>query len=316
MFKYRVHQLNKFWYWMNERHRIYLKKKAGEKMPWTNDPILREYKFTNVFRQLDRVTQKWESRYITVLGSGKKLTDGDLLFELVKFRIFNWPPTYDLLRHGLVSNKWNQKRAVEILKAAKAEGKQLFTGAYIVTGGGSSDPKYETICAALQVAFENRDKMAKKIRRYASMKRACEVLKDIPTVGPFVAYEMACDLRHTRVLSHAKDVLSWANPGPGAKRGIHRLLTGEAENMVPRPDYVAVMRDLLVKSETALGNHVKCDWPFEMREIEHSLCEFDKYMRVKNGEGRPRSRYTPTVKEVQLGLFSALPDDEDPEKAK
>jgi hypothetical protein len=30
-----------------------------------------------------------------------------------------------------------------------------------------------------------------------------------------------------------------------------------------------------------------------MREIEHSLCEFDKYMRVKRGEGRPRSKYQP-----------------------
>ena len=31
----------------------------------------------------------------------------------------------------------------------------------------------------------------------------------------------------------------------------------------------------------------------EMREIEHSLCEFDKYQRVKNGEGKPRSIYQP-----------------------
>ena len=29
----------------------------------------------------------------------------------------------------------------------------------------------------------------------------------------------------------------------------------------------------------------------EMREIEHSLCEFDKYERVRNGEGKPRGLY-------------------------
>jgi hypothetical protein len=29
----------------------------------------------------------------------------------------------------------------------------------------------------------------------------------------------------------------------------------------------------------------------EMRDIEHSLCEFDKYERVRNGEGAPRGRY-------------------------
>jgi hypothetical protein len=33
-------------------------------------------------------------------------------------------------------------------------------------------------------------------------------------------------------------------------------------------------------------------WPiWEMREVEHTLCEFDKYMRVVNGEGFPRGRY-------------------------
>ena len=29
----------------------------------------------------------------------------------------------------------------------------------------------------------------------------------------------------------------------------------------------------------------------EMRDIEHSLCEFDKYERVRLGQGRPRSKY-------------------------
>ena len=35
----------------------------------------------------------------------------------------------------------------------------------------------------------------------------------------------------------------------------------------------------------------------EMREIEHSLCEFDKYQRVKHGEGKPRSIYQPPGQE-------------------
>ena len=30
----------------------------------------------------------------------------------------------------------------------------------------------------------------------------------------------------------------------------------------------------------------------EMRDIEHSLCEFDKYERVRLGQGAPRSKYT------------------------
>jgi hypothetical protein len=55
--------------------------------------------------------------------------------------------------------------------------------------------------------------------------------------------------------------------------------------------------------------HGGIEWPFEMREIEHSLCEFDKYCRVKFKEGRtPRSIYRPPKeKDPQAELFG---DDE------
>ena len=45
-----------FWYWINERHQIYLKRQAGMEPPWTVDQILQKYFFTNVFRHLDKVS--------------------------------------------------------------------------------------------------------------------------------------------------------------------------------------------------------------------------------------------------------------------
>ena len=45
------------WDWITERHRIYLKKAAGEAPPWTRDGIMQTYRFCNVFRELDIVTQ-------------------------------------------------------------------------------------------------------------------------------------------------------------------------------------------------------------------------------------------------------------------
>ncbi len=55
------------------------------------------------------------------------------------------------------------------------------------------------------------------------------------------------------------------------------------------------MRELLARSRVrgVWGNNVK--YPrLELRDIEHSLCEFDKYERVRLGEGRPRSMYKPS----------------------
>jgi len=201
--------------------------------------------------------------------------------------------------------KWNVKRAIQLLtERQNVDHEQIFTGAYIIPNAGRTDPKVQVICEALQVFYDKRDKLAKRIRKFRSMERTVELLSDIPTIGGFIGYEIACDLRHTRLLADATDILSWANPGPGARRGIHRLITGSADK-VRDIDYVRHMRQLYIatrESHVLSEDIVKCEWPFEMREIEHSLCEFDKYMRVKNKEGRPRSRYRPPIPK-QLDLL-------------
>lgn len=325
-FPFKEKQLELFWYWINERHSIYLKKQAGEPWPWTKDKILQHFKFTNPFRQNDRVTQEWTKRYATALGQGKKLSDGDLLFQCAMFRLFNLPETYDALYYGM--GKWNVDKAIKILKIRRdEEKKQIFTGAYIVTPGGGSD-KVETYCRVLDMLYDGRtkdqvrdgkapkrDEFASRIRgdfyreqKRPSMQRAVNVLMRLPTVGGFIGYEIACDLRHTRLLVDAYDVRSWANPGPGAVRGINRLLTGQAKlpKGTKKPDYVKAMRSLLrmteKKSLKTISKDVRaCEWPFESREIEHSLCEFDKHSRVRLKEGKPRSIYKPHS-ENQLDL--------------
>ncbi len=287
-----------FFWWMRERHNIYVRKEIKkDKFPWTKDKILRTYKFTNVFRQLDRMTQEWTKRYVHLRA--RNITDQDLLFRLCEFRFFNWAATYDALYYGLGA-KWDEKRAIKILKDRIASGdddkKQIFTGAYIIPNAGEERPKVEVICEALTWVWDNRKDLTKRIHKEPSLEKTVNVLQNIWTVGPFIAYEIACDLRFTRLLHDASDRNAWANAGPGAKRGIHRILSGDKDKMEVKPNYVQVMRDLLIMARKP-GNLSKeiheAEWPFEMREIEHSLCEFDKYLRVKHGEGRPRSRYQP-----------------------
>jgi hypothetical protein len=297
--KFKARQLDLFWYWINERHRIYLAKKANKPWPWTSDKILQSYRFCNVFRQLDIVTEAWGDRYAKM---PKRSMSGDILFQCCLFRLFNWPQTYDALHFGLPSGKWNRAKAVKIIDDMKAEGKQIFTGAYIIPSAGRTDPKHWMICETLDKIHADRDEIAADIMDGKTMEAACHILRNYHSIGPFIAYEIACDLRHTKVLADAPDVRAWANPGPGAQRGIHRLITGTHKwEGGPRPDYQAAMRTLLEMAKGRLLSHVKkCEWPFEMREIEHSLCEYDKYMRVKMKQGKPRSRYT---YKAQLEMF-------------
>jgi hypothetical protein len=293
--KYKKTELKKFWYFINERHAIYCRRQRHEPAPWTTDKVLQTYKFTNVFRQLDRVTEAWAVRYHDLIV--KHVPNAEVFFYLCMFRLFNWPATYDALmldfKHNS-NNIWNPKIAKLTCARLVRKKIQLFTGAYIVSSGGERQAKYITIIDALDQIWNDRHILAGAISGGRSLRIAVELLQRYNTVGPFVAYEIACDLRFTRILAMPVDQMTWANAGPGAMRGIHRLLTGKAAKLKKPVDYLAVMRDLLERAPGHLKLHVRqCRWPFELREIEHSLCEYDKLRRVERNEGRPRSLFRP-----------------------
>ena len=69
-------------YWIYERHRIHLIKSTSK--PWTLDPILRNYFFTNPFRENDKVT-KWFAENIRE----PLRRYPEVLFATIAFRWYN-----------------------------------------------------------------------------------------------------------------------------------------------------------------------------------------------------------------------------------
>jgi hypothetical protein len=101
-----------------------------------------------------------------------------------------------------------------------------------------------------------------------------------------MAYEVICDLRYTWVLRNASDKLTWSNPGPGAKRGLNRLLGRDLKHS--SRDYQEQSKQILTVLQQRLGNTMPS---FEMREVEHGLCEYDKYCRALNSDGQMKRKY-------------------------
>ena len=62
------------------------------------------------------------------------------------------------------------------------------------------------------------------------------------------------------------------------------------------------MQDLLELSGRYIGKHID-PLAVDMRCIEHSLCEWDKYERVRLGQGKPRSKY-----HADTGMFLESPN--------
>lgn len=282
---------------INERHMIYMKKKTGWKYPWTEDPILCEYKFTNIFRELDRGTI-WYAENIREPYKDHP----ELFFHTCAYRMINYYPTYeDILKQLGFFNDFSATAFSKVMRDRKACGLKVFTGAHLLTGTLGGDKINQVVNVGLQSIWDSRHEV--EPQEGDTLEKAFNRLMQgkLYGMGPFIAYEIITDLRHTRYLKGASDIKLWANPGPGAKRGIERLCKvfwhksdGTSKPKISksnRPtdkDYIDVMRWLQHYCNEKNGMHVPT---MEMRDVEHSLCEFDKYERARLGQGRPRQKY-------------------------
>jgi hypothetical protein len=315
--------IDAFFNYARMRHQCYVMKHA-DPLWLTRDPILAEYSFCNVFRELDKTT-KWFRENVRDPMSKKR--DPRLLLAAVVFRMFNRIQTGeaifcddnllgdhsafdDFTAHG---NTTHLKKA--ILRRLGKKG-PFVTGAYIIAGPGGMS-KLDGMCEVIKRFYLQKrpwkDGIDRDWREVAEIMRRGRVtlqeahswLRQFDYLGVFHSYEIVTDLRHTFMLGKAVDVYTWANPGPGCKRGMNRvmgrdkkardwgsteellnemdILLDESRQRKQWVDFAHGMRDKYPRIATPL------EW--EMRDVEHTLCEFDKYERTRAGEGRPRGKY-------------------------
>ena len=276
---------------MEKRHQIYLDREAGKSYPWTDDPILGKFRFCNIYRELDTVTkwirEKWREPY----------EDHQYLwFAMAVARYINFPET--LAAIGFPHYGWERRdrdRAQEIMEGRLKQGKQVFTGAYMILGGNGELGKIEDI---VQNTLGNvwRDRAIWLEDPPQTIQAATVWFTKHRGFGGFMAYEAVTDLRHTSWLRNAPDIMTWANAGPGAIRGLNRLYGFPLKKGMSQAKALILMQDILLqatKRKTWIPDIQQRG--LEMRDIEHSLCEFDKYQRVLLGEGTPRSLYKPQL---------------------
>ena len=99
-------KIEEFFKWIVDRTRIQQKKDRGDPWPWTEDPIFREYKFTNAFRERDKTTVWFRENIRNPL----KL-EPEVYMATVIFRWFNLIETGEtLLKHNLHID-WDPEKA-------------------------------------------------------------------------------------------------------------------------------------------------------------------------------------------------------------
>ena len=152
--------------------------------------------------------------------------------------------------------------------------------------------KVSGVAECISHMWNDREMLVHKIvSENMNLEETWHILRDYPYMGPFMAYEVVTDLRHTYLLKNANDIVTWANAGPGAMRGLNRLTGRELGFCKRSHDWNKEMNVLYKTVIQRLNKWILINRSYEMREIEGGLCEFDKYSRIAKGEGRTRSIY-------------------------
>lgn len=269
-----------YWYFAYERQRIFEKRLRGEAEPWTNDSIFKEYKFCNSYRALDRVSQYMIRE---VCYSTSKNTPEDRLFQIVAFRLFSLVETWQVIIKFLgrppviddiVTGKFQQA-----LEVAEQQNGKLYTHAFIlapVVAYGQAK-KYLGHIELLKDMFINQ-KLGQKLLVAKSLQSVYEQLHDFPSIGNFMAYQIAIDLNYSAYINFSEN--DFTKAGPGALRGIHKVFLS-IDDLTPE-DVIMWMVEHQDEEFARLGYdfHGLFGRKLTAIDCQNIFCETDKYLRA------------------------------------
>lgn len=287
-----------FWRFIYDRHLIWYKRFVLEMAPpWTTDVILRDYKFTNMYRELDRGTLYLLDNIIGPLQTHG--TPGTQIFNTIIYRLFNRVDAWQTLRdaHAIKTMPWDRTRMLEVLRERMEAGFPIYTDAHMVCAyhGTPGKDKLERLGHIFDNMQPKIEEFEHLVYTAKSLKFIWEALKNTYGIGPFLAYEIAVDISYAPWNNLSED--EWVNPGPGCQIGINILYPGTSPKDCTHK--IFEIRDMqqaefkrmsLPFSAIAYKNR----W-LTLRNIEHDLCEFQKYVKALDGTGRPRNRFRPVA---------------------
>lgn len=271
-----------YWRFAAERLGVYLRRLGGAAAPWTDDPVLSAYRFTNAFRIADRVSQ-YLVREVQYRDDRSQAPD-EVFFRTILFKTFNRVATWELLeaQHGPIS--W-QSADLEgmgrTLDAAMAAGMRLYSAAYIMPAPPFGHARKHRNHLAL-LGSMMADGLPGRIARSADLSQVFALLLGQPGIGRFLAFQYAIDLNYSTMLDFEEGTFVVA--GPGALDGIAKCFV-DGTSLEPE-DVIYRMVDEQERHFERLG----LDFPglFGRRlqpiDCQNLFCEISKYARVAHPE--------------------------------
>lgn len=294
--------LELFVHWIEERYKVHIKKDNGEPQPWTQDKIIENYRFTNVRREQDRQTKY----LIDNIVNNNKLSLEEKIVNCTMFRYWN---LWDTMK--LFGGPWSKKSIIDQSAHRQALVKYthitsdnprhgFFTKAFFTSGAKMGVRSYfndpNMVMGAFHLAkYMYEQNIPNNCLECKNQAEVFEILKSMPGIANFLGYQIFVDLTYIPEFPFSENEFTIA--GPGCKKGLKRLIVNP-DGLTPE-ECVFWLRDNIEKIAPQFKPmNFMTDLPKEERHLtvmslENCLCEFSKYIRAVNKEGRPKQKYVP-----------------------
>lgn len=293
-----------YWRFAAERQAIYFRRLAHQPGPWTTDPILSVYRFTNAYRASDRVSQYLirEVQY----GEERPNSPSELFFRTMLFKLFNRIETWEALERqlGPLSYARSDLNAiVEVLDRIMARGERLYSAAYIMPAPALGHTrKHANHLALLERMME--DKVPDRVRQAPSLHAVYDILKRYPGLGPFLAFQYTIDLNYSALLDH--DEASFVIAGPGALDGIAKCFASTAGRSSEEVIHWVCEQQEAAFAFAGLRFRTLFGRRLQPIDCQNLFCEISKYARVAHPEAAGLSGRT-RIKQTYRSKASPLP---------
>ena len=309
---------NHFLDFIDERFRIHVKKDLmHQPFPWTENPVLLSYKFTNVFREDDKTTRA----LLEIVTNNPNLSLEDKIVNTFLFRAWNNPETFKDFRlpaSALHLYKPSFKETIRpIYKRLSEESPERMWWSSAYNQGGtkhawkfpdgdgyqraykeSEAKKYPDWEADIPLrpfhvaVWLKRQGIVEKLLNSRNQKECFDIIRSVRGFADFLAYQVFVDLTYIPEFPFSENEFVVA--GPGCQKGID--LVFKDRDGLSYEESLFWLRDFMkednrfIQLRAYLALYEK---EINVMSLENCMCEISKYIRTVSGKGRPRCHYKP-----------------------
>lgn len=290
---------------IKRRYVIHLRKDVLKKdPPWTTDQVLQNFRFTNIRREHDKES-KWVIEHI---ANNSELSYEDKLLNAILFRLYNKHETAELISMPIKFSQtpdWNPEWYRSLFEAAVVEDPKrvFFTAAFHTVGMKNTLKKvtgedYAPMRILKFIKILINEGLVDDIKACVNQQEVYQTLTDYNGIGRFLAYQFYVDMTYIAEFPFSENEFTVA--GPGCVMGLNYLF--EDRDGMTYEECLFWLRDNL---DRLFVEELGKDWDakrvfwdlpegdrcFNVMSLENCFCELSKYIRAKDGTGRPRKRY-------------------------